>query len=70
MSSKPSFVTAKLGIFLRFRVRARALLLFVLIRTVSAILDNSAVSSAHVETIIGPYIKFQQESKLKLVFQL
>lgn len=70
MSSKPSFVTAELGIFLGFRVIARALLLFVLIRTVSAILYNSAVSSAHLEMIIGPYIKFQQESKLKLVFQL
>lgn len=70
MSSKPSFVTAKLGIFLGFCVIARALLLFVLIRTVSAILYNSAASSAHLETIIGPYIKFQQESKLKLVFQL
>lgn len=70
MSSKPSFVTAKLGTFLGFSVIARALLLFVLIRTVFAILYNSAVSSAHLETIIGPYIKFQQESKLKLVFQL
>lgn len=70
MSSKPSFVTAKLRIFLGLRVIARALLLFVLIRTVSAILYNSAVSSAHLETIIGPNIKFQQESKLKLVFQL
>lgn len=60
MSSKPSFVTVKLGNFLGFRVIARALLLFVLIRTVSAILYNSAVSSTHLETIIGPYIKFQQ----------